>query len=115
MDIHARATYTGMLYEERGRGVVAQRPTRVIVEPDGEKRVSKTLGEATPIDLAAWNEYSIRAQGNHLVHRINGVLTADITDRQTEKAADSGIIALQLHRGPAMQVKVRNIRLKRLP
>lgn len=115
MDIHARPAYTGMLYEERGRGVVAQRPTKVIVEPDGEKRVTKTLGEATPIDLAAWNEYSIRAQGNHLVHRINGVVTADITDRQTEKAADSGIIALQLHRGPAMQIKVRNIRLKRLP
>ena len=66
------------------------------------------------MDFPGGNEYSIQAKGNRLVHRINGVVTADITDRQTEKAADSGIIALQLHRGRAMQVKVRNIRLKRL-
>ncbi len=115
MDIHPNPTYTGMLYEERGRGIMANRPTKVVVEPDGTKRVTETLGEATPIDLTQWNEYTISAMGNRLVHKINGVVTIDITDRQEEKAAKSGIVALQLHRGPAMQIKVKDIRLKRLP
>jgi len=115
MDIHPNPPYIGMLYEERGRGVLAQRPTRVVVAADGKKRVAETLGEATPIDLAKWNEYTIIANGNRLVHKINGVVTIEITDHQKEKAAESGIIALQLHRGPVMQVKVRDIRLKRLP
>lgn len=115
MDIHSNPPFTGMLYEERGRGIVAKRPNKVIVDPDGKKRVVETLGEATPLNLDRWNEYTIIAQGNRLVHKINGVVTADITDQQQEKAADSGIIALQLHRGPAMQVRVKDIRLKRLP
>ena len=115
MDIHPNPSYAGMLYEERGRGIMAQRPTRVVVEPDGNNRVTETLGEATPIDLAQWNEYSIRAKGTRLVHKINGVLTVDITDRQEEKAAKSGISAWQLHRGPAMLREVKDISLTRLP
>jgi hypothetical protein len=113
MDIHPNPPYTGMLYEERGRGIVAQRPTRVTVEADGTKRVVETLGEATPIPLAQWNTYTIVARGNRLLHKINGAVTADITDRQASKAAASGIIALQLHRGPAMQIQVKDIRLTR--
>jgi uncharacterized protein (UPF0548 family) len=113
MDIHPNPPYSGMLYEERGRGIVAQRPTQVIVERDGKKRVVETLGEAGPINLEDWNTYTITARGNRLVHKINGVVTVDITDRQEDKAATSGIIALQLHRGPSMQIKVRDIRLKR--
>jgi len=115
MDIHSNPTYTGMLYEERGRGIMANRPTKVVVEPDGTKRVTETLGEATPIDLTQWNEYTISAMGNRLVHKINGVVTIDITDGQEGKAAKSGIVALQLHRGPAMLIKVKDIHLKRLP
>ncbi len=114
MDIHPNPPYAGMLYEERGRGIVAQRPTRVVVAPDGKKRVVETLGQATPIDLTKWNTYTIIAKGNHLIHKINGVVTVHITDHQKGKAATSGIIALQLHRGPAMQIKVKGIRLNRL-
>lgn len=112
MDIHPNPPYTGMLYEERGRGIVAQRPTRVILE-EGKKPAVESLGEATPIALDQWNTYTIVARGNRLIHKINGVVTADITDRQTSKAATAGIIALQLHRGPDMQIKVRDIHLTR--
>lgn len=114
MDIHPNPPYVGMLYEERGRGIVAQRPTQVVIERDGKKRLVETLGEATPIDLEKWNTYTIIAKGNRLIHKINGAVTVDITDRQEDKAATSGIIALQLHRGPAMQIKVKGIRLNRL-
>ena len=36
-DIHAKAAYTGMLYDEGGRGIVAQRGQRVVVNAKGEK------------------------------------------------------------------------------
>jgi len=115
MDIHPNPPYSGMLYEEGGRGIMAQRPTSVVIAADGKTRVSESLGKATPIDLAKWNEYTIIVKGNQLVHKINGVTTVEIKDLQKEKAAQSGIIALQLHRGPAMEIKVKDVRLKRLP
>jgi choline-sulfatase len=115
MDIHANPPYTGMLYEERGRGIVAQRPTRVVIEANGNKGVQAIRGEFPPIKLDQWNEYTVIAKGNRLVHEINGKVTVEIVDGQKGKAAPSGIIALQLHRGPAMEIRVKDIRLKRLP
>ncbi|MEM9369192.1 MAG: family 16 glycoside hydrolase [Planctomycetota bacterium] len=43
---------------------------------------------------------------------MNGVKTVDVTDEQTEKAATQGVIALQLHRGPAMTVRFKNLVLR---
>ena len=40
---------------------------------------------------------------------------AEIVDADTDARRRSGSVALQLHRGPAMKVQFRNIRLKRLP
>jgi hypothetical protein len=62
-----------------------------------------------------WNTYKITARGNHLVHEINGVQTVDFFDHDEENRDLSGIIAFQIHKGPAMKVEIRNISLKRLP
>src|SRR4029077_18278966 len=53
------------------------------------------------------------AQGNHLVHKINGRVTDEFTDNQADKRADSSILAPQLHHGTSMTVQFKNIRLKR--
>jgi hypothetical protein len=42
--------------------------------------------------------------------KVNGMVTADIHDSEKTE----GIIALQLHRGPAMQAQFRNIRIQEL-
>ena len=42
---------------------------------------------------------AIVAKGNHLQHYINGVLMSEVIDNQKDKAATSGIIALQAHAG----------------
>ena len=60
-----------------------------------------------------WNEYEIIAKGNHLIHKINGKVTAEVIDDQSDKRAMTGILALQLHAGPPMKVQFKNIRLKR--
>ena len=38
--------------------------------------------------------------------------TADVTDEQEAKAAKSGVLALQIHVGPPMQVQFKDIRIK---
>ena len=117
-DMEAGPTYTGILYEERGRGILAQRGQMVNIGTDGKLRVLGTMGASEQIQSVIkkedWNEYVIIARGNHLTHIINGRVTADVTDDQVSKRAQSGILALQLHAGPPMQVQFKNIRIKTL-
>jgi hypothetical protein len=117
-DIDSGTRYIGILYEERGRGILAQRSTKVVVHEDGRKEV---VGETADNDkiLASikqkdWNEYTIIAKGNHLVQKINGHVTVDVTDNQESKRAMKGILALQLHAGPPMTVQFKDIQLKKL-
>lgn len=60
-----------------------------------------------------WNTYVIRAQGDRIVLKINGLKTVDYRERDGE-IAKSGIIALQIHSGPAMRIDFRNIRINDL-
>lgn len=114
-DIHANAPYTGMLYDEKGRGILAKRGQRVVVGEDGKKTVQELDGEVKPVDLNEWHELTIIALGNRLIHKIDGVVTVDVTDQQKSEAETKGVIALQVHRGPAMKAQFRNVRLKKLP
>jgi hypothetical protein len=110
--------YTGILYEERGRGIVAERGQKVSINPDGEKQITGTLGSAEELAQSIrkndWNEYAITARGNHLVQAINGRTMVSVIDEQEGKAAREGILALQVHTGPAMTVQFKDIRLKAL-
>ena len=66
------------------------------------------------IDPADWNEYVIRAKGNHITQSINGAVTVELTDNQEAKAAASGLLSFQIHQGPPMRVQFKNIRIKNL-
>ena len=113
-DIHAKAEFTGMLYDEKGRGIIAKRGEKVVVGADGKKTVSKLKVPVEAVDLTEWHELSIVARGNRLVHKLDGVVTVNIVDNQKEEAETDGVIALQVHRGKAMKVQFRNLRLKQL-
>ncbi len=110
--------YTGILYEEKGRGILAGRGTRVTITSEGKKRVTgKTAGAksiAAAVKKDGWNEYVIVARGNRLVQRLNGLTTVEVTDEQASKRAMEGILALQLHAGPPMTVQFKDIYLKDL-
>ena len=109
--------YSGILYEEKGRGILAQRSQQVVIK-QGEKpekpkiEVTGATGDSKEIQAAInkddWNEYKIVAQGNHVQHFINGKLTADVTD-ETAEAPKSGILALQMHQGSPMQIQFKDI------
>ncbi|MDB4331771.1 DUF1080 domain-containing protein, partial [bacterium] len=61
-----------------------------------------------------WNDFRVVADGNHLQHFINGTLTAEVIDNQSEKAATNGVIALQIHQGPPMVVRFKNIKIRKI-
>jgi hypothetical protein len=115
-DFEAGKRFIGILYEEKGRGILALRGKKVVIGEDGKKETVGTTCEE-PAMLASlrdedWNEYVITAQGNHLVQKINGFTTVDVTDNQESKRRMRGILALQLHQGPPMLVQFKDIQLK---
>lgn len=108
-------SYSGILYEEKGRGILAQRGQKVTI-PEGKKpEVTGETGKSPEIQAAIkkddWNEYKIVAKGNHLQHFINGKLTVDVTD-ETAEGAKKGVLALQLHAGPPMKVEFKDLMLE---
>ncbi len=122
-DFEAGKTYSGILYEEKGRGILAKRGEKTVIKPstDGKKPTIEMAGNVgnsdeiqASIKAEDWNEYKIVAKGNHLQHFINGLQTIDVVDEDTEKAAASGQLALQIHAGPPMTVQFKDFDLKEL-
>ncbi len=112
-DIHPTAAHNGMTYEEKGRGIFGLNGQSIALDPDGERWL---VAERDPVqaDVAQWNEYTVIARGNHLVHKINGRLTSELTDYDEKNRALEGLLAIQLHRGNANTVHIKDIRVKHL-
>lgn len=90
--------FWGCLYDEsRRRKVLVQAP------PELEAKLKKD----------GWNEYVIRAEGDHITLKLNGVTTVDYHEPDKDIARD-GLIAVQVHSGPPLRVEFRNIRIKSL-
>ncbi|MEM6472666.1 MAG: DUF1080 domain-containing protein [Planctomycetota bacterium] len=111
-DIDFSNQFAGILYEEKGRGILAKRGFSVTIDEKGDKKTTKfadgrKLGNA--IHPGEWNDYRIVAKGKVIKQFINETKTIEVIDNQTEKAAKSGVIALQLHRGDPMVVRFKNI------
>lgn len=116
-DMEAGIQHSGILYEEKGRGIIAKRGEEVVISEDGEKTVKRFIDAKkvqAVINQDDWNSYKIVVKGNHLQHYINGQLTIDVIDNETGKLSTSGVLALQVHAGPSMQVFFKKIKLKKV-
>jgi hypothetical protein len=120
-DFEGKKTYSGILYEERMRGILAQRGQKTVIKEENGKTKVEVVGSVgdskeiqSKIKPEDWNDYVVIAKGNHLQHFINGMQTIDVVDQEETKAARSGIIALQIHAGPPMTVQFKNVRIKTL-
>jgi len=92
--------YMGILYEEGGRGILAD------VDPQ----------EVAPhVKRDDWNTYEITADGPNLKHVLNGHTTISYTETDEQAGATEGIIALQLHVGPPMRIWFKDVEIKELP
>ncbi|MFN0126738.1 MAG: DUF1080 domain-containing protein [Verrucomicrobiales bacterium] len=112
-DIHPAIEHTGMTYEERGRGIFGLNGKDVALDPDGSRWL---LAEREPVkvDVAEWNEYTVIARGNHLIHKINGRVVSELFDYHKKGRALEGLLAIQLHHGNANTVEVKQIQIRPL-
>lgn len=113
-DIHPTAVNNAMVYEERGRGIICQNGQGVVIDPEA-KRWLASEHDTVKVDVTDWHEYTIIAQGNHLIHKVDGQVTIDLLDFEEAKRSLEGLLAFQIHRGPAMTVQIKDVMLKKLP
>lgn len=109
-----RADYNGMLYEERGRRILAHTSEKVIIDREGQPWVvgEFPLKEFKPEE---WHEYRILVRGNHHQHWIDGHPTVDVIDLDEKGRKLEGVLAFQVHVGPPMKIQYKDIFLKQLP
>ena len=100
-----------MTYEEKGRGIFGLNGQSVILDPDGQRWLESTH-EPVAVDVAEWNDYTVIARGNHLVHLINGRMTSQLTDYDEKGRALEGLLAFQLHSGNANTVEIKSVGIK---
>jgi hypothetical protein len=115
-DMDGKSNFTGMLYEERGRGFVAPRGQAVRMEDGGVAKLMGSPGDNESLKAlikpGEWNQIHIIGRGNVLAHLINGRVFALCVDDDSKGRAMEGMLGLQLHVGPPMKVEFRNILLK---
>jgi hypothetical protein len=109
-----RADYNGMLYEERGRRILAHTGERVIIDAQGQPWAvgEYALREFKPDQ---WHEYRVLVEGNHHRHWIDGHQTVDVIDLDPKGRKLEGVLAVQVHVGPPMKIQYRDFFLKPLP
>ena len=104
----------GMLYEERGRRILAHTGEKVTVDPEGQPWVTGTM-EVREFPADEWLNYRVLVEGNHYRHWINGHPTCDLIDLDPKGRSLEGVLGFQVHVGPAMQIQFKDIRIKHLP
>jgi hypothetical protein len=118
-DIDAANTYTGQIYEERGRGFLAMRGQTVYVPNGAGPKLIGNLQRGpdelkTLIKQNDWNQVHLIARGNTIIQIVNGQVTSILVDDDTTNRALKGLLGFQMHMGPPMKVEFRNIYLKKL-
>ena len=121
-DFEAGDTFSGICYGERFRGILSLRGKKTILTVGDDGKLKKEVEDfAKDADIAKaikkedWNSYRIVARNFTLTHYINGVKTTQVIDRDRKTRRAEGLLALQLHAGPPMNVQFKNIRIKELP
>lgn len=117
-DMDGAGKYIGGIWDEYGtRRSLAGRGEKVVIDESGKRIVTRFADSETLLnDLKTdqWNEYHITAIGSHIALQINGQLTAELDDRETGKAARSGVLAMPIIPGEPMKVQYKNIQLKQI-
>jgi hypothetical protein len=92
--------YWGALYDESRRN-------KILAKPD-EKLLDGLVKHGD------WNEYTIRCEGPRVRLWLNGTLTVDYTEPDTQ-VERTGVIGLQIHGGAKTKVSYKDLRIEELP
>ena len=101
--------WTAGLYDEARRGWLF--PDK----KDKEQCEAFTKQGGEIFKWEAWNEVRILCEGNHIQIFLNGTKRVDYTDTDPKDATAKGFFGLQVHAGPATDVRWKNLRIKELP
>ena len=106
--------YNGMLYEEKGRRILSHTGEKVIIDGVGQPWVVGTM-HVKKFAASQWHDYRVLVRGNHHQHWIDGHPTADLLDFDEQGRAAEGVLAVQVHVGPAMTIQYKDFKIKHLP
>ena len=116
-DIDFQNTFTGQLYEERGRGFLAMRGQATQIVEGKKARIIGNIKNGDDakgiIKVNDWNTFHIIAQGSTLIHILNGQVTSVFVDDDAKGRSLSGLLGFQIHVGAPMRAEFRNIVLKK--
>lgn len=90
----------GALYDESRRNTILAKP-----DPETVRKAVKT---------AQWNHYEIRATGNRVILKINGIQTVDYTEKDP-KVVPHGKLAVQIHGDGKTRVQFKDLSIEELP
>ena len=114
-DLDDGKLWLGRIYDEHGRGLIAERGALTKIAPDGKSHILPFSNPSSLTRFARlndWNHYLIKCRGNRIEIHINGIHFTTLEDYQQNQADLSGLLAVQIHSGvgPA-KVQFRDITL----
>ena len=116
-DLETGERFSGVLYEENGRGMMSKRGEKVVVDVNGKRSVEKLMEAEkaqASIKHGEWNSYRVVADGHMLIHEINGFRTVEVVDNEKNRNATKGILALQMHKGVPVTVQYKDVKMLEL-
>ena len=117
-DFETGDTYSGILYEEKGRGIMAKRGTAVTVDKDGKKNVTGKIDVPAGVDKSqandGWQDYKLLFYKNRAIHIINSYATVDVKLESFHEKAHGRTLGLQVHKGPHMIIQFKDLVLTNL-
>ncbi len=115
-DMDAQQQYTGQWYEERARGFLALRGQMSYIGEGQKTAAMASLGDNLELKKLIhnddWNDLHIIARGNTILQVLNGHVMSMVIDDDTVGRRLEGLIGIQVHRGPAMRIEVKDVRIK---
>jgi hypothetical protein len=112
--------YTGQLYEQDSpRGIIAWRGQMVATEPGKKPRLLAMLGDSDQlkscIKPGEWNQVEVIADGNTMIHIVNGHVMAILVDTDPKFYRAQGLLGFEIEGGGTVRISHRNVWLKKLP
>jgi hypothetical protein len=112
--------YTGQLYEQSSpRGIVAWRGQMVETDRGKKPRLLATVGSSDDlksfIKPGEWNQVEVIADGNTLIHIVNGHVMAILVDNDPTFSQSKGLIGFEIEGPGVVKISHRNVWLKTLP
>ncbi len=123
-DDHYGREENGHLYDgDRRRKLLAKTCTQVVAKNVNGQNQLQTVGDTghtqdevwNSLKKDGWNELTVVVQGNHIIHKINGLKVVDFTDMNEAQRSLSGLLSLKIWRYQnAVRAQFKDIRFKKL-